>query len=79
MPEITHILDEARRIAGQPVGDRTEGKQGSEAEDVLVRLAEAAGLDYVEALRLMSAVQWHHWGNGWAAGYEGRLERDSRD
>ncbi len=62
-------LTEARRIAGQSSTDRLDGKQGPEAEAVAVRLLEEAGLDYVEALHLMSAIAWSRWHAGWDAGY----------
>lgn len=62
-------LDEARRIAGQPMSDRLEGKQGEEAYNAVLRLLEEAGLDYAEALRLMAARDWQKWNEGWTIGY----------
>lgn len=73
MAEIDHILSEARRIAGQPVGDKLEGKQGEEARSVVLRLLEAAGLDYCEGLRLLGAVEWERWHSGFTAGQRNGL------
>jgi hypothetical protein len=70
MRELDYALEEARRIAGQPVGDKLDGKQGTEARDIVLRLLEEAGLDYAEGLRLMSAFEWHSWRQGWKAGNE---------
>jgi hypothetical protein len=63
-------LTEARRIAGQPRGDKLDGKQGPEAEAVILRLLEETGLDYADGLKLLGAVSWNHWRSGWQAGYE---------
>lgn len=70
-------LEDARRIAAQPVEDRLDGKQGEAAKEVAIRLLEAAGLDYIQAVRLMGAVEWGRWSEGWNAGYRsGRGEED---
>lgn len=79
MPEIKHILDEARRIAGQDLDDRLAGKQGLDAQSVLVRLAEAAGLDFGDAMNLAAAMQWHHWMEGWDSGYRSGTDRNARN
>lgn len=71
MRNIKATLAEARRIAGQPTGDRLDGKQAGEAESVILRLLEETGLDYGDALRLLGAVQWGKWNEGWRVGYEG--------
>ncbi len=63
-------LAEARRIAGQPITDRLDGKQAEEAEGVIVRLLEATGLDYAEALRLLGAVKNERWNKGFNGGWE---------
>lgn len=63
------VLADARRIAGQPIEDRLNGKQGDAATQVIIRLLETAGLEYVEALNLTSAAGWERWGAGWEAGY----------
>ena len=75
MSELDHVLAEARRIAGQPNGDKLDGKQGAEAYDVVLRLLESTGLDYVEALRLTGARDWQQWRDGWKAGFEAGKER----
>lgn len=77
MPNIEMLLAEARRIAGQPTGDKLDGKQAGEAESVILRLLEETGLDYLDALRLLAAVQWGKWNEGWRAGYDGALGRTS--
>lgn len=51
-------LEEARRIAAQPTGDRLDGKQGEEAKSVMIRLLEDAGLDFGEAYKLVEAYGW---------------------
>ncbi len=66
-------LAEARRIAGQPVTDRLDGKQGEEARSVILRLMEQAGLDYADGLRLIGAYDWHRWNAGYEAGRERRI------
>lgn len=58
------LLAEARRIAEQPVGDRLDGKQGEEAREVLIRLAEAIGLDFMDAIRLVETYGWHQHNDG---------------
>lgn len=63
-------LDEARRIAGQSVTDRLEGKQAEEAKSVVLRLLEETGLDYVEGLRLIGAIQNERWNTGFTEGWE---------
>ena len=63
-------LAEARRIAGQSVTDRLEGKQSEEAASVIIRLLEATGMDYAEALRLLGAVQNERWNTGFNGGWE---------
>lgn len=68
IPEAT--LAEARRIAAQPTGDKLDGKQGEEAQSVIVRLLEGTGLDYTDALRLVGALEWYRWNSGFAAGRE---------
>jgi alkaline phosphatase len=70
MSELDILLTEARRIAGQSVTDRLEGKQAEEARSVVLRLLEGTGLDYVEALRLMSAIQNERWNSAFNAGWE---------
>lgn len=70
MSELDHMLAEARRIAGQPTGDKLDGKQGEEAYNVILRLLESTGLDYSEALRLVGAREWEQWRAGWRSGYE---------
>lgn len=62
-------LEEARRIVAEPTGDRLDGKLGQEAESVILRLLEESGLDYAEGLRLLSALSWSKWHEGWTAGY----------
>lgn len=62
-------LEDARRIAAQPTDDRLDGKQSEAAKEVALRLLEAAGLDYLQAVRLMGAVEWGRWSEGWEAGY----------
>lgn len=62
-------LGEARRIAGQSTDDKLDGKQGTEAEQVILRLLEDAGLDYGEAIDLVSTFGWSRWHAGWQAGY----------
>lgn len=57
-------LDEARRIAAQPMSDKLDGKQGQEARDVAVRILEEAGLDFMDALRLLDAYGWERWNAG---------------
>lgn len=58
-------LEDAKRIAAQPITDRLEGKQGEEAKTAILALLEMAGLDYVEGLHLVSALEWDRWGAGW--------------
>lgn len=70
MSELDHTLAEARRIAGQPVGDRLDGKQGEEARSVILRILEGAGLDYAEALRLVGALENARWNTGFKGGWE---------
>lgn len=70
MNEREIILAEARHIAGQPRGDALDGKQGQGARDVMLRLLESAGLDYGDAIDLMSAFEWNRWRSGYAAGRE---------
>lgn len=77
MRNIKATLAEARRIAEQSTSDRLDGKQAGEAESVILRLLEETGLDYADALRLLGAVQWGKWNEGWRAGYEGGLERSA--
>lgn len=62
-------LAEAQRIARQSVTDRLDGKQAEEAASVILRLLEDGGLDYIDGLRLLAAVQWERWSAGWQAGY----------
>lgn len=62
-------LAEARRIAGQSVSDRLEGKQAEEAESIIIRLLEATGLDYAEGLRLVGAVKNERWNTGFNGGW----------
>lgn len=57
-------LEEARRIAGQPRGDKLDGKQGQEAYDIILRLLEETGLDYSEGLALLGAFEWNRWKAG---------------
>lgn len=76
MTERETILTEARRIAGQPTGDRLEGKQGADAHSVMLRLLEETGLDYVDALKLMGAYEWDRWNAGFTAGRERRIETE---
>jgi hypothetical protein len=63
-------LDEARRIANQPIEDRLNGEQGDEARTAILRLMEDAGLDYSEGLRLISAFDWSRWSAGYESGRE---------
>lgn len=71
MPKTNPTLAEAQRIAHQPISDRLDGKQADEAGAVILRLLEDAGLDYADGLKLLSAVQWGKWHEGWTAGYTG--------
>ncbi len=64
MQNVNAILAEARRIAGQPIGDKLDGKQAEEAHSVILRLLEETGLDYSEGLRLLGTVEWAHWNRG---------------
>jgi hypothetical protein len=64
------ILDEARRIAGQPRGDKLDGKQGQEAHAVIIRLLEEAGLDYADGLKLLGAFEWDRWKAGYRSARE---------
>lgn len=72
-------LTEARRIAGQSVEDRLDGKQAEEAKSVILRLLEDAGLDYVEALRLVGAVENERWNTGFKGGWERAKGIESRE
>jgi hypothetical protein len=76
MTKTNPTLEEARRIAGQPTGDKLDGKLADEAEAVILRLLEDAGLDYVDALRLLGSVQWRKWSEGWHAGYSGGSRKE---
>lgn len=71
MKSIDVTLAEARRIAGQSVEDRLDGKQAEEAKSVILRLLEETGLDYVHALRLVGAVENERWNTGFNGGWEG--------
>lgn len=62
------ILEEAKRIAGQPRGDKLDGKQGQEAHAVIIRLLEETGLDYIEALSLVDTYGWERWHLGYVSG-----------
>jgi hypothetical protein len=62
--DVNPTLAEAKRIASQPTGDRLDGKQGQEARDVMLRLLEDSGLDYIEALRLVDTYGWERWTAG---------------
>lgn len=68
-------LDEARRIAAQPTGDRLDGKQGEEARSVILRLLEESGLDYGDSLKLLGAFDWERWNSGFTAGYDKARDR----
>ena len=68
-------LAEAQRVAGLSQTDRLDGKHGEEAREAILRLLEATGLDYADALKLMSAVEWGKWNEGWRSGYDGALNR----
>lgn len=68
--ELKTLLDEARAIAAQPTEDRLDGKQGDEAGELVLQLLKAAGLTYLEAVRLTGARDWQQWKAGWAAGHK---------
>jgi hypothetical protein len=74
MRNIKATLAEAQRVAGLSRTDRLDGKHGEEAREVILRLLETTGLDYADALKLMSAVEWGKWNEGWNAGYQGGRE-----
>jgi len=61
------MIDEAQRIAGQPVGDRLDGKQGEEARSVMTELLKEAGLDFSEAYKLLEAYGWNRYETGFQA------------
>lgn len=69
MSALEIALAEARRIAGQSVEDRLDGKQAEEAKSVILRLLEETGLDYVDGLRLLGAVQNERWNSGFNGGW----------
>lgn len=70
-------LAEARRIARQPINDRLDGKQGEEARSVILHLMEMAGLDYGDAINLLSAPQWFDWHEGWTVGYASGIRKNT--
>lgn len=68
MSNLSKSLDLAHEVARQPVQDRLDGKLGQAAEDAAARLMSAAGLSYVDASRLVSAIHWAGWNAGFTAG-----------
>lgn len=65
-PRPEAALAEARRVAGQPVDERLDGKQGEEAREIIIRLLEETGLDFSDAIKLVETYGW----NRWEAGYQ---------
>jgi hypothetical protein len=61
------MLNEAKRIAGQSVTDRLDGKQGEEARSVMTELLKDAGLDFGEAYKLLEAYGWERYSTGFQA------------
>jgi hypothetical protein len=65
MNELDKALEEAQRVARRPSEDRLDGRLGDEAENAAARLMSAAGLSYTDAIRLVSALYWAGWNQGW--------------
>jgi hypothetical protein len=61
-------LEAAQNVARRPVNDRLDGRLGSDAEEAVTRLMCEAGLSYVDAARVVSAVFWAGWHQGWTQG-----------
>lgn len=68
--ELDQALEEAQRVARMSQNDRLDGKLGDPAENAALRLLTAAGLDYTDAARLVSATFWAGWHQGWGTGYD---------
>jgi hypothetical protein len=74
--ELDRALEEAQRVARMSQDDRLDGRLGDLAENAALRLLTAAGLDYTDAARLVSATFWAGWHQGWGTGYNGARKAD---
>ena len=70
MSDVNPLLTEARRIAGQSVTDRLDGKQGEEAREVMIHLLESTGLDFGDAIKLLEAYGWSRYDSGFRGARE---------
>lgn len=66
---LDQALEEAQRVARMDSKDRLDGKLGEPAENAVLRLMTEAGLDYADGLRLVSAIRWDGWNQGWGQGF----------
>jgi hypothetical protein len=57
-------LRRAKDIAGQSRDDRLDGKQADEAGDAIRALLIEAGLDPLEAVKLLDTYGWGRWLSG---------------
>lgn len=62
-------LEEAQRVARLSSKDRLDGATGPAAEDAAVAVLMQAGMTIVDAGRLVSAIFW----GGWHQGYTARV------
>jgi len=67
-------LEEARRIAAQPTSDKLDWAQGEEARQVILRLLDDAVMDYADGLKLLGALEWKRWGDGYHAAKDSYTE-----
>lgn len=70
MSRLHDAQENAQRVARLPINDRLDGRLGPDAEEAAVRLMTEAGLTYVDASRVVSAVFWAGWHQGWTQGRE---------
>lgn len=62
---LAKALEEAQRVARLPVQDRLAGRTGAEAGDAVFHILLETGLTVTDADRLVSAIAWAGWNEGW--------------